>query len=273
VATSKPRKEPGEELMQAVKKLATVAAQRATSSAVTKLAGSAGRLTEKVQSTGSGQAKAVRERTTDRVSKSHEGKNGTSKESDGTMRSKSTNVIEEIEIGVAPDVAYEQWTTFSGEHGMLANAEPVDEEPGVKMVWHAQNGKSISDGAVTFHELAPDLTRVTMVMEKEPHGLKARVGKMLGAPGRQVRHELEDYRRFVLAETLLHQDNGQAEEPEPEEPEAEEPEMAAEEEEPAPKPRARRTSTSTSSKSSSGSTRARSASAAGGSGTRRSAKA
>lgn len=239
---------PGDALKLAVQRLVKAAAQRAASSAVTKLTESTTRLTDTVRSTGSAPKKAVE-------SKAREFRGGTNKESDVTMMAKSTNVIEEIEIGVPPEVAYEQWTAFSGEHGLLADAEPVEEEPGVKLVWHSENGKSTSDGAVTFHEIAPDLTRVTLVVEKEPHGLKARVGKMIGAPARQARHELEDYRRFVLSETLLHLEEQQAEE---EEPEAESDNGDAAEEPAEPKPRVRRKAPAASTKSSStGSARSR----------------
>src|SRR5205807_683237 len=62
------------------------------------------------------------------------------------------------------------------------------------------------DGAVTFHELAPELTRIVLVLEYRPRGVVERVGNLWRAQGRRARLELKHFQRHCMAETILHAD-------------------------------------------------------------------
>src|SRR5690606_12970486 len=62
------------------------------------------------------------------------------------------------------------------------------------------------DGAVTFHELAPDLTRIIVNLQYHPKGFVEQVGNMWRAPGRRVRLELKHFARHVMNEAILHPD-------------------------------------------------------------------
>jgi hypothetical protein len=145
---------------------------------------------------------------------------------------KVTNIIEEIDVGAPIDVVYNQWTQFQDFSGFMKKVENVDQKddtdltfkaqvlwshrewkahivdqvPNERIVWQSSGQKGKVDGAVTFHELAPDLTRVLVVLEYHPQGLFERTGNMWRAQGRRVRLELKHFRRHVMTDSLLHGD-------------------------------------------------------------------
>jgi len=146
---------------------------------------------------------------------------------------KVTNIIEEIDVGAPIDVVYNQWTQFQDFSGFMKKVESVDQKedtevsfkaqvlwshrtwkaqivdqvPNERIVWKSSGEKGKVDGAVTFHELAPDLTRVLVVLEYHPQGLFERTGNMWRAQGRRVRLELKHFRRHVMTDALLHPDD------------------------------------------------------------------
>ncbi len=145
---------------------------------------------------------------------------------------KVTNIIEQIDVGAPIDVVYNQWTQFQDFSGFMKKVEDVDQKedtevtfkaqvlwshrtwkativdqvPDERIVWKSSGEKGKVDGAVTFHELAPDLTRVLVVLEYHPQGLFERTGNLWRAQGRRVRLELKHFRRHVMTEALLHPD-------------------------------------------------------------------
>jgi hypothetical protein len=74
-------------------------------------------------------------------------------------------------------------------------------------VWKSKGDKGYVDGAITFHELAPDLTRVVVVLEYHPQGLFEKTGNLWRAQGRRVRLELKHFQRKVMTDTVLHADD------------------------------------------------------------------
>jgi uncharacterized membrane protein len=137
---------------------------------------------------------------------------------------KSTNIIEEIDVGVPVSVAYNQWTQFQDYSQFMKKVEDVDQEedakvtfkaqvfwshrsweatiieqvPDEKIVWRSKGEKGHVDGTVTFHELAPRLTRIIVVMEYYPQGLFERTGNLWRAQGRRARLELKHFRRHLM---------------------------------------------------------------------------
>jgi hypothetical protein len=85
-------------------------------------------------------------------------------------------------------------------------AEIIDQVPNERIVWRSKGEKGHVDGAVTFHELTPDLTRMLINLEYYPQGLFERTGNLWRAQGRRVRLELKFFRRYITSEVLLHQD-------------------------------------------------------------------
>jgi hypothetical protein len=57
---------------------------------------------------------------------------------------------------------------------------------------------------VTFHKLAPDMTRLLLVLEYHPQGLFERTGNIWRAQGRRARLELKHFRRHVMTNAILH---------------------------------------------------------------------
>ncbi|MDQ4115012.1 MAG: SRPBCC family protein [Actinomycetota bacterium] len=145
---------------------------------------------------------------------------------------KVTNIVETVDVPVSRDVAYEQWTQFEEFPSFMKKVENVTQEddqvltwqaqvfwshrtwkatildqvPNEHIVWKSESEKGRVDGAVTFHELAPNLTRILVSLEYHPKGLFEHTGNLWRAQGRRVRLELKHFRRHVANHTLLHRD-------------------------------------------------------------------
>src|SRR5215217_1584625 len=145
---------------------------------------------------------------------------------------KFVNIVEELDLPVPRPVAYRAWTEFEGFPSFMKKvenveqqedetiewkaqifwshrswtAEIVDQVPNERIVWRSKGEKGHVDGAVTFHELTPDLTRMLVNLEYYPQGLFERTGNLWRAQGRRVRLELKFFRRYLTSEVLLRQD-------------------------------------------------------------------
>jgi hypothetical protein len=145
---------------------------------------------------------------------------------------KAINIVETIDVGVPIKVAYNQWTQFQDFSGFMKKVESVEQEsdeklnwkaqvfwshrtweativdqvPDRQIVWRSKGAKGHVDGGVTFHELAPNLTRILLVMEYYPQGLFERTGNIWRAQGRRSRLELKHYRRHVMNNVILQPD-------------------------------------------------------------------
>ena len=115
----------------------------------------------------------------------------------GGKKNKVTNIIEHIDVGAPVDLTYRQWTQFAEWPKYMKKLEQVEQVsdeklrwkaqiflshrswestiteqvPNERVVWRSKGDKGYIDGAVTFHELAPNLTRVVVVLEYHPQGL------------------------------------------------------------------------------------------------------
>lgn len=118
-------------------------------------------------------------------------------ERDKQGREKVTEVVEAIDVAVPVKVAYDQWTEF-------ADYAVVDEAPHERIGWRSEDGKHVVEGAVTFHEIAPRLTRVILIEEHRVHGLTGRAGDLARAHSRHARQELKDFQHHVMAQSVLH---------------------------------------------------------------------
>jgi uncharacterized membrane protein len=145
---------------------------------------------------------------------------------------KLTNIVEEIDVGVPVDVAYNQWTQFEDFPAFMKKVESVKQEseteldwtaqiflshrkwrstvieqvPDELIVWESKGDKGHVDGAVTFHEVGPNLTRILLVLQYHPKGMVEWTGNLWRAQGRRARLELKHYRRHVMSQVLLHPD-------------------------------------------------------------------
>jgi hypothetical protein len=79
----------------------------------------------------------------------------------------------------------------------------VDQVPDERIVWRSKGPKGFADGAVTFHELAPNLTRVLLVVEYHPDGFFEKTANLWKAQGRRLRLEFKNIQRHMMTQTLL----------------------------------------------------------------------
>ncbi|MDV6241719.1 SRPBCC family protein [Rhodococcus opacus] len=170
---------------------------------------------------------------------------------------KLTNIVETIDVGVPVQLAYNQWTQFADFPSFMKKVERVEQEsdeklewkaqiflshrtweatileqvPDERIVWRSKGAKGFIDGAVTFHEVTPDLTRIVLILEYHPKGLFEKTGNLWRAQGRRARLELKHFARHVMTQAVLHPDevegwrgeirDGQVVEPEQDETEPE----------------------------------------------------
>jgi uncharacterized membrane protein len=146
---------------------------------------------------------------------------------------KFINIVEELDLPVPRAVAYQAWTQFEEFPSFMKKvenveqqedqtiewkaqifwshrswtAEIIDQVPNQRIVWRSKGEKGHVDGAVTFHELTPDLTRMLVNLEYYPQGLFERTGNLWRAQGRRARLELKFFRRYITSEVLLRQDD------------------------------------------------------------------
>ncbi|NJP31547.1 SRPBCC family protein [Micromonospora thermarum] len=151
----------------------------------------------------------------------------------GGKKLKVTNIVETIEVGVPVRVAYNQWTQFADFPSFMKKVEQAEKDSDEKMTWKAQvfwshrtwestivrqipdrlihwrskGEKGSVDGTVSFHEVAPELTRILVVLEYHPQGLFEHTGNLWRAQGRRVRLELKHFVRHVMTQTVLDPDS------------------------------------------------------------------
>src|SRR5829696_6754664 len=145
---------------------------------------------------------------------------------------KAMNIVESIDVGVPIRVAYNQWTQFGEFPSFMKKVESVEtaednklnwkaqvfwshrsweatiqkQVPDECIVWRSKGQKGHVDGAVTFHELGPNLTRILLILEYYPQGFFERTGNIWRAAGRRARLEFKHFRRHVMTRTILNPD-------------------------------------------------------------------
>lgn len=145
----------------------------------------------------------------------------------GRGNRKSTNIIEDIDVGVPVSVAYNQWTQYQEFAGFMKGVEGVDQAddetktnwrlkvgpsrrswqattaeqvPDRRIKWSSQGAKGSTKGVVTFHPLADDLTKIIVVMEYTAVGPFEKVGNMMRLQLRRVRLDLREFKKFITTQ-------------------------------------------------------------------------
>ena len=153
----------------------------------------------------------------------------------GGKKLKLTNIVESTDVGVPVTLAYNQWTQYNDFPKFTKKVESVDKNrneeqktnwkaqvfwshrtweatvieqvPDERIIWRSKGQKGHVDGAVTFHELGPNLTRILLVLEYHPQGMFERTGNLWRAQGRRARLELKHFRRHMMTQGVLHPDD------------------------------------------------------------------
>ncbi|MFH9197306.1 SRPBCC family protein [Streptomyces anulatus] len=136
---------------------------------------------------------------------------------------KFMNIIEVVDVGVPLRTAYDAWTQYDEFSGFMKGVQSVskgeDEEsdwkvkvgpssrsfkatvqeqvPDDRIVWTSEGAKGSTRGAISFHELSPNLTRIVLVMEYYPSGFFEKTGNLWRAQGRRVRLDFKHFQRYV----------------------------------------------------------------------------
>ena len=152
--------------------------------------------------------------------------------SGGGKKRKTTDILEQVDVGVPLRVAYDTWTQFQEFPKFAKKIETVEQKsdekvtwkagiyfshrtwestiveqvPDERIVWHSHGDKGYVNGTVTFHEITPNLTKILLVLEYHPQGLFERTGNAFRSQRRRARLELHQFVRHVMRNTILEQD-------------------------------------------------------------------
>ncbi len=127
-----------------------------------------------------------------------------------------------LDVNVPVRVAYDQWTQFEEFPRFMSAVESVKQVDdthlhwvakiaGVRMEWDAKITQQEPDqrvawtstsgadnaGAVDFHRLDDNKTRITLTMDIDPEGVIENLGNAAGVPDRQVEADLKRFKEFI----------------------------------------------------------------------------
>ncbi|MEW2554250.1 SRPBCC family protein [Streptomyces zhihengii] len=144
----------------------------------------------------------------------------------GGRKSGSTkvmNIVEVLDVGVPLRTAYDHWTQFEQFSSFTKGVRSVskgddvtsdwkvkvgpstrgwkatvqEQIPDERIVWTSEGAKGSTRGCVSFHELAPELTRIVLVVEYYPSGFFEKTGNLWRAQGRRLRLDFKHFQRYV----------------------------------------------------------------------------
>lgn len=136
---------------------------------------------------------------------------------------KITSIVETLDVGVPIRTAYDHWTQYEEFSGFTKgvrnvsqkdeitsdwkvkvgpstrgwNATVEEQVPDDRIVWTSEGAKGTTHGCVSFHELAPSLTRIVLVVEYYPSGFFEKTGNIWRAQGRRLRLDFKNFQRYV----------------------------------------------------------------------------
>lgn len=132
------------------------------------------------------------------------------------------NLEASIDVNVPVSTAYNQWTQFEEFPRFMGGvksvrqlddktldwtaeiagreknwqAEITEQTPDQRIAWTSTSGAR-NAGAVTFHRVDDNVTRVMLQLDFEPEGALESAGDALGVPERQVEGDLERFKEFI----------------------------------------------------------------------------
>ncbi|MFD9306263.1 SRPBCC family protein [Streptomyces sp. NPDC060048] len=140
---------------------------------------------------------------------------------------KVVNIVEAIDVGLPVRTTYDHWTEYENFSSFAKGVRDVsrnddttsdwkvkvgpstrswtatveEQVPDDRIVWTSKGAKGTTRGCVTFHELAPALTRIVIVVEYHPAGFFEKTGNVWRAQGRRLRLDLKNFLRFAMLST------------------------------------------------------------------------
>ncbi|MEU4130507.1 SRPBCC family protein [Streptomyces wuyuanensis] len=137
---------------------------------------------------------------------------------------KSMNILEVQDVGVPIRAAYDHWTAYEnfsdftkGVRSVSKDSDDVhsdwkvkvgpstrgwkatvqEQVPDDRIMWTSEGAKGTTRGCVSFHSLAPSLTRIVLVVEYYPSGFFEKTGNLWRAQGRRLRLDFKHFVRYV----------------------------------------------------------------------------
>ena len=133
-----------------------------------------------------------------------------------------SQILESIDLAVPVRTAYDQWTQFESFPAFMEGvkrvrqltdttlewtaeiagrtetwtAEITEQTPDQRIAWKALDGAE-NAGAVTFHRLDDQASRVTLQLDVEPEGVVESIGDALGFVQRRAAGDLERFKAFI----------------------------------------------------------------------------
>ena len=143
-------------------------------------------------------------------------------EADATGSGRRMPVQQSMDVAVPLSIAYNQWTQFEeypnfmhrvdsasqDDEGHVTftekmwnfsrdfKAEIVEQRPDERIVWRSVNGLKHA-GVVTFHELAPRLTRIEVTVDFKPAGFFEKIGRGARFSKRAIRADMHRFKAYV----------------------------------------------------------------------------
>ncbi|MFI0988549.1 SRPBCC family protein [Streptomyces exfoliatus] len=140
---------------------------------------------------------------------------------------KVINIVEFIDVGLPLRTVYDHWSQYEDFSGFAKGVRDVsrnddttsdwkvkvgpstrgwkatvqEQVPDERIVWTSEGAKGSTRGCVSFHELAPSLTRIVVVVEYYPSGFFEKTGNLWRAQGRRLRLDLKHFLRHVSLTT------------------------------------------------------------------------
>ncbi|MYW08436.1 cyclase [Streptomyces sp. SID2563] len=165
-------------------------------------------------------AKGVKDNVTEKAKEAFGGGKGKSKSGGG---GKSMNIVEVLDVGVPLRTAYDYWTQYDkfssfakgvqdvstsdeatsdwkvkiGPSSRAFKATVQEQVPDERIIWKSEGAKGTTRGAVSFHELTPNLTRIVLVVEYYPSGFFEKTGNLWRVQGRRIRLDFKHFQRYV----------------------------------------------------------------------------
>jgi uncharacterized membrane protein len=133
-----------------------------------------------------------------------------------------STIEESVDVKVPIRTAYNQWTQFEEFPRFMEGVESVtqlddthlrwvadfggarrewtaeisEQHPDERVAWHATEGAR-NGGAVTFHRLDGETTRVMLQLEFVPDGITEQAGDKLGIVRRRAKGDLRRFGEFI----------------------------------------------------------------------------
>jgi uncharacterized membrane protein len=132
------------------------------------------------------------------------------------------SVTKSVDVQVPVSTAYNQWTQFElfpqfmegvrevrqlddqnvhwraevGGKEQEWDARITEQLPDNRIAWTSTSG-DMNAGAVDFHRISDDMTRITLTIDYDPQGFLESVGDALGFMDRRVDGDLKRFKQFI----------------------------------------------------------------------------